>query len=109
MTSGALDRVGLAAVEWKLDGARIRPIASGAGEIHEKADITERVPEIAARSSPPVPLCSTAKRRAPAGRPAAALPGDDEPLRPAPGRGDAARGAPAPAFFFDCLHATVKT
>jgi len=45
----ALDRVGLAAVEWKLDGARIQVHRAG-GEVRvftrSLADITDRVPEI---------------------------------------------------------------
>ena len=84
----ALARVGAAAVEWKLDGARIQVHRRG-DEVRvftrNLADITERVPEVVdggPRAAGRRASSSTA-RRSRFGRTVARepVPGDDEPLR----------------------------
>ncbi len=107
--SGALEKLGRASIEWKLDGARIQVHRFGDDVrvfTRNLADITERVPEIVAplRALPvsaivldgeaialredgrPEPFQATMSRFGTKARPAAA----------------AAR--PLSAFFFDCLH-----
>ena len=86
-TGEALARVGAAAVEWKLDGARLQVHRRG-DEVRaftrNLADITERVPEVVeAVLALPVDARRPRRRgdRAPPGRSPRALPGDDEPLR----------------------------
>jgi DNA ligase-1 len=107
--AGALDRVGLAAVEWKLDGARIQAHRVG-GEVRvftrNLADITERVPEIAAAivalHVDSVVLDGEAIALRADGRP--------QPFQVTMSRfgtkavGDSTQ-TPLSAFFFDCLHA----
>ena len=108
--AGALERVGSAAVEWKLDGARIQVHRADA-EVRvftrNLADITDRVPEIvetiAALSAESLVLDGEAIALRADGRPQpfqvtmsrfgtqAAV--DDQPQ------------VPLSAFYFDCLHA----
>ena len=88
----ALARVGAAAVEWKLDGARLQVHRRG-DEVRaftrNLADITDRVPEVVeAVLALPVDAVvldgeAIALR---AGRSPRAVPGDDEPLRQQHGR-----------------------
>ena len=83
----ALERVGAAAVEWKLDGARIQVHRRG-DEVRvftrNLADVTDRVPEVVeavlALPVDAVVLDGEAIALRPDGRPRA-VPGDDEPLR----------------------------
>jgi DNA ligase-1 len=106
---GALQRVGSAAVEWKLDGARIQVHRAGA-EVRvftrNLADITDRVPEIveAIVALPVESLVLDGE--------AIALRADG---RPQPfqvtmsrfgtqGAADDPPRAPLSAFYFDCLH-----
>ena len=85
----ALGRIGRAAVEWKLDGARIQ--VHRAGEevrvfTRNLADITQRVPEVveAVLALPPRRIVLDGEAIAlDARRPAATVPGHDEPVRDA--------------------------
>ena len=83
----ALERIGPAAVEWKLDGARIQ-VHRVDGDVRvftrNLADITDRVPEIAeAILALPADVARARRRgdRASRGRAPPPVPGDDEPLR----------------------------
>ena len=106
----ALARVGAAAVEWKLDGARVQVHRRG-DEVRaftrNLADITDRVPEVVeavlALPVDAVVLDGEAIALRPDGRPAA-VPGDDEPLREPARRRRCARRCRSRPFFFDCLH-----
>ena len=102
----ALERVKVAAVEWKLDGARIQVHRLG-DEVRaftrNLADITGRVPEVVeavrrlpARGGRP----GRRGDRAQSGRPPTPLPGHDEPVRQQP-RGGAT--APDHLTFLDVL------
>lgn len=108
--AGALDRVGLAAVEWKLDGARIQVHRAGADVrafTRNLADITDRVPEIegaiAALPVDSLVLDGEAIALRADGRP--------EPFQVTMSRFgskavvDDPTKAPLSAFFFDCLYA----
>lgn len=108
--AGALDRVGLAAVEWKLDGARIQVHRAGADVrafTRNLADITDRVPEIegaiAALPVDSLVLDGEAIALRADGRP--------QPFQVTMSRFgskavvDDPTKAPLSAFFFDCLYA----
>ena len=104
--AGALERLGRASIEWKLDGARIQ--AHRAGEevrifTRNLADITDRVPEIGeairALEVDAVVLDGEAIALRPDGRP--------EPFQVTMSRFGtraATKGARLNVFFFDCLH-----
>ena len=107
----ALERVGLAAVEWKLDGARIQVHRLG-GEVRvftrNLAEITDRVPDIvepiAALPLESLVLDGEAIAVRADGRP--------QPFQVTMSRfgtrsvvDDPARATPLSAFYFDCLHA----
>ena len=104
--ASALERLGRASIEWKLDGARIQAHRAGdAVRIFTRnlADITSRVPEIegAIRSLDldAVVLDGEALALREDGRP--------EPFQVTMSRfgtRTAANGTPLSAFFFDCLH-----
>ena len=107
----ALERVGLAGVEWKLDGARIQVHRAGA-EVRvftrNLADITDRVPEIAeaiaALRVESLVLDGEAIAVRADGRP--------QPFQVTMSRfgtksvvDDLSQATPLSAFYFDCLHA----
>ena len=108
---GALERVGEASVEWKLDGARIQAHRLGDDArifTRNLADITDRVPEIAEAilelSAEGLVLDGEAIALRADGRP--------HPFQVTMSRfgsslavADARRATPLKAFFFDCLHA----
>ena len=95
----AMERVGEAAVEWKLDGARVQVHRDG-GEVavytRTMDDITARVPEVVAAPWPCrcARPCSTARSSPCTRRPAAPVPGHGQPGRQPP-RGRAPRRRPA--------------
>ena len=107
---GALERVGPAVVEWKLDGARIQVHRLGSDVrvfTRNLADITERVPEVVeAIEELPVEaivLDGEAVALREDGRP--------HPFQVTMGRfgsrvavEDVRRSVPLSCFFFDCLH-----
>jgi DNA ligase-1 len=104
--AGALERLGRASVEWKLDGARIQAHRAG-DEVRiftrNLAEITSRVPELAAAiralDLDAVVLDGEAIALRDDGRP--------EPFQVTMSRfgtRTAANGTPLSAFFFDCLH-----
>jgi DNA ligase-1 len=104
--AGALERLGRASIEWKLDGARIQAHRLG-GEVRiftrNLADITSRVPEIEAAirslELEAVVLDGEAIALRENGRP--------EPFQVTMSRFGtraATHGTPLSAFFFDCLH-----
>ncbi len=106
----ALERAGRAAIEWKLDGARIQVHRLGADVrifTRNLADITDRVPEIvepiATLPVDALVLDGEAIALHPDGRP--------RPFQVTMSRfgtkttGDASRATPLSPFFFDCLHA----
>jgi len=107
----ALERLGLASVEWKLDGARIQVHRAG-GEVRvftrNLADITDRVPDIvepiAALPVESLVLDGEAIAIRADGRP--------QPFQVTMSRfgtrgvvDDPSRTTPLSAFYFDCLHA----
>ena len=107
--TGALERLGRASIEWKLDGARIQ--AHRAGDdvrifTRNLADITDRVPEIVAALSRldlrggAIVLDGEAIALREDGRP--------EPFQVTMSRfgtrSSSASEIPLTAFFFDCLH-----
>jgi DNA ligase-1 len=109
-TTEAVARLGRAAVEWKLDGARVQIHRLG-GEVRvftrNLADVTDRVPEVvAAMLALPVEaivLDGEAIALAPDGRP--------RPFQVTMGRfgtraaaEELRRTVPLSAFVFDCLH-----
>ncbi|MGH3135071.1 MAG: ATP-dependent DNA ligase [Gaiellaceae bacterium] len=105
----ALERVGLAAVEWKLDGARIQ-VHRVAGEVRvftrNLADITDRVPDIVE------PIAALAIESLVLDGEAIALRADGRPQpfqvtmsRFGTRSVDPSRTTPLSAFYFDCLHA----
>jgi DNA ligase-1 len=107
--AGALDRLGLASVEWKLDGARIQ-VHRANSEVRvftrSLADITDRVPEIAeavlALSVGAIVLDGEAIALREDGRP---LPFQETMSRfGSQSAADPRRSTPLSAFFFDCLH-----
>ena len=98
-----------AAVEWKLDGARVQVHRDGDEvRVYTRSldDITARVPEVvaAALALPVRAVVLDGEASRCARRPAAPVPGHGQPLRQPPGRRAAARHAAAHAFFFDVLH-----
>jgi DNA ligase-1 len=107
--AGALERVGAASVEWKLDGARIQAHRAG-GDVRvftrNLADITDRVPEVIEEVLA-LPVTTVVLDGE-----AIALREDGRPLpfqvtmsrfgaKAAPD--EARRATPLSAFFFDCL------
>jgi ATP-dependent DNA ligase I len=109
-TTEALARLGRAAVEWKLDGARIQIHRSG-GEVRvftrNLADVTDRVPEVVsvllALPVEAIVLDGEAIALATDGRP--------RPFQVTMGRfgtraaaDELRRSVPLSAFVFDCLH-----
>ncbi len=104
--TSALGRFGRASIEWKLDGARIQAHRAG-GDVRlftrNLADITDRIPEIAAAvrelDVDSIVLDGEAIALRADGRP--------EPFQVTMSRfgtKTAAAGRPLRAFFFDCLH-----
>ena len=106
----AIDRTGMAAVEWKLDGARLQVHRSGTvvrAFTRSLADVTERVPEVvdavASLQLEDAILDGEVIALRPDGRP--------HPFQVTMGRfgttsgvGSSATAVPLSAMFFDCLH-----
>ena len=108
--AAAMARLGTAALEWKIDGARVQVHkAGGEVKVYTRAlkDVTASVPEIveALQALPAKELILDGEAIALARRRhAAALPGDDAPLRPQARRRAMRAELPLAAYFFDCLH-----
>ena len=106
----ALERISPAAIEWKLDGARIQ-VHRRDGEVRvftrSLDEVTDRVPEVVdAALALPVALGRPRRRGDRASRRRAAVPvsGDGKPVRKPPQRRRPAAHRAADALFFDVLH-----